>query len=120
MLVCRVFDCIRGGRFHGFVSPFTVGAPPGVVKHRPGLRPAWRAGAARYCRLVTVTIPEPVMLAAVEVSTGTGVRRARKLAGWACAPASTAAEIPAAPRAETTVSKTGRIAWLFYAGERAR
>jgi hypothetical protein len=57
------------------------------------------------------------MLAAVVVSTGTGVRRARKLAGWACAPARTATLIPAAPPTEeTTFSKIDRIARLFYAG----
>ena len=69
--------------------------------------------------IVAVIVPDPVMLAAVEVSTGTGVSRARKLAGWACAPASTATLIPAAPPTEeATLSKIDRIAGLFYAGAR--
>jgi hypothetical protein len=39
---------------------------------------------------VAVTVPEPVIVAAVDDSTGTGVNRARKLASGACAAAATA------------------------------
>jgi hypothetical protein len=65
---------------------------------------------------VAVTVPEPVIVAAVDVSTGTGVSRARKLAAGACAAdapeASTARLAVAVPSIRTIDDIAVILRWL--------